>query len=147
MRVDAYGSDAVTQTAYFAYSGYIKQRKCIGGTWGEWEWVNPRMLLGVEYRTTEMWNGRPVYTELISLGALPNATTKIINTGIQISSGRVISFHTIASNVTSCIDCSQYKNITALYVYNESDYINILIGTDADLTDFGGYTLLKYYKD
>jgi hypothetical protein len=23
------------------------------GTWGKWEAVNPRMLLGAEYRTTE----------------------------------------------------------------------------------------------
>ena len=35
------------------------------GSWGEWEWVNPPMVAGSEYRTTERWNGKPVYKKLI----------------------------------------------------------------------------------
>lgn len=30
-----------------------------------WEWVNPPMELGVEYRTTERYLGKPVYTKLL----------------------------------------------------------------------------------
>lgn len=30
-------------------------------SWGAWEWVNPPMALGVEYRTTERINGKAVY--------------------------------------------------------------------------------------
>ena len=30
-------------------------------TWGEWEYINPPMVYGVEYRTTERNNGLPVY--------------------------------------------------------------------------------------
>lgn len=29
------------------------------------EWVNPPMEPGVEYRTTELWNGKPVYRQLV----------------------------------------------------------------------------------
>ncbi len=43
---------------------------------GETEWVNPPMEDGVEYRTTERIDGKPVYKQYGSLGALPNATTK-----------------------------------------------------------------------
>lgn len=32
----------------------------------EWEYLNPPMLVGEEYRTTERWNGNPVYTKLLS---------------------------------------------------------------------------------
>lgn len=40
------------------------------------EWVNPPMQLGVEYRTAERINGKPVYIKLVNLGNLPNNTTE-----------------------------------------------------------------------
>lgn len=40
-----------------------------GNTYGEWEYVNPPMLLDVEYRTTERFLGKPVYTKLMDCGA------------------------------------------------------------------------------
>ena len=36
--------------------------------WSGWEWLNPPMLSGVEYRTTERWKGEPVYTVLVNAG-------------------------------------------------------------------------------
>lgn len=61
-----YGENNATQYAKIG-EGYDYQRKCaakrdkIKGTWQPWEWVNPPMLLGEEYRTTEMYKGKPVY--------------------------------------------------------------------------------------
>lgn len=49
-----------------------------GSVWQPWEWVNPPMELGVEYRTTERYEGKPVYVRLINFGALPNASKKTI---------------------------------------------------------------------
>lgn len=48
----------------FNFTGqlYIKHKL---STWQPWEFVNPPMLAGVEYRTTERWNGKPVYTAFI----------------------------------------------------------------------------------
>lgn len=45
---------------------------------GEWEWNNPPMELGIEYRTTERWNGSAVYTKLVDCGALPDKSSKAI---------------------------------------------------------------------
>lgn len=39
-------------------------------TIGEWEWVNPPMELGTEYRTTEQRNGKAVYKKLDTDGLL-----------------------------------------------------------------------------
>lgn len=84
MRVDAYASaHAVCQTVYStSYSSaypVIWQRWCFNGTWQtEWSWVDPPMILGNEYRTTERWNGKPVYTKLVDCGAMPNATLKTV---------------------------------------------------------------------
>lgn len=36
------------------------------GVTGTWEYVNPPMLEGVEYRTTERWKGQVVYTKRVS---------------------------------------------------------------------------------
>jgi hypothetical protein len=41
-------------------------RRIHTSSWGEWEWINPPMNLNVPYRTTERWNGKPVYTKLLS---------------------------------------------------------------------------------
>ena len=35
---------------------------------GEKEWINPPMVLGLEYRTAERWNGKAVYTRLMDCG-------------------------------------------------------------------------------
>ena len=53
------------------------------GAWSPVEHENPPMVLGVEYRTTERYNGKPVYVKLVDCGALPNASSKYINTGIS----------------------------------------------------------------
>lgn len=38
----------------------------------EVEWVNPPMIIGVEYRTTERFNGKPVYAKFIVTNTLPS---------------------------------------------------------------------------
>lgn len=42
------------------------QRTRTGGVWGEWEWLNPRMALGVEYRTAERIGGKSVYKKNVN---------------------------------------------------------------------------------
>lgn len=75
--------------------------------WQPWECENPPMELGKEYRTTERWEGKPVYTVLINCGILPSTgvttTTaipspiygtidKIIRCGGTTSEGNLIPF-------------------------------------------------------
>lgn len=38
--------------------------------WNPWEWVNPPMELGTEYRTTERYLGKPLYKKLIEFPSL-----------------------------------------------------------------------------
>lgn len=52
-------------------------------TWQPWEWVNPPLSLGMEYRTTERYNGKPVYAKLVSFGNLPNASSATVSHGIE----------------------------------------------------------------
>lgn len=75
----------------YSYGGTAITRCKNAGTWGPWEWVNPPLALGVEYRTTERFVGKPVYVKTVDLGALPNATIKTVAHGI--------------SNVARCVRC------------------------------------------
>ena len=70
------------------------QRVGLNGAWGEWEFVNPPMIPGVEYRTTERWNGRVVYAKCVDCGNLvPGSATAVYpNIGMPIRwSGRTES--------------------------------------------------------
>lgn len=52
-------------------NNYIAVRKLEAGVWQPWEYVNPPMFLGVEYRTTERYLGKPVYAKLVDCGTIP----------------------------------------------------------------------------
>lgn len=64
------------------YYGSCMKRIYQDDVWQPWEWVNPPMVTGTEYRTTERWQGKPVYVKLLSLGNLPNATEKSVKHNI-----------------------------------------------------------------
>ena len=48
---------------------------------GEWEWVDPPLQSGVEYRTTKRVNGKPVFTRSISFNGLDASGNKVIFLG------------------------------------------------------------------
>lgn len=102
MLVLPYGSNALTQIAFlgtaFSSNTYIKIRKKIANGWQPWEWANPPMALGVEYRTAGRYNGTPVYTQLVSLGT----TAESFSAAVSIS-GLAAVVHAIPNlNNTNC---------------------------------------------
>lgn len=60
------------------FSEYIARRQSSdgGASWSEWEYENPPMIPGEEYRTTERRNGKAVYTMLIDVGEMPSSSHK-----------------------------------------------------------------------
>lgn len=87
MRVDArasWGGRSVMQIAYCFASlpGYTAQRMLLDGAWGEWEYVNPPMALGTEYRTTERYLGKPVYRQVVQIASLVLNTDNTVQTGV-----------------------------------------------------------------
>lgn len=67
----------------FARGACITKTK-FNGAWEPLEWVNPPMVMGVEYRTTQRYEGKPVYVKAINFGALPvTGTTTTVSTGIS----------------------------------------------------------------
>lgn len=56
------------QGEYIRYSLYTSS----GVSWQPWGCVNPLMQLGVEYRTTERYLGKPVYVKVVDCGNVPS---------------------------------------------------------------------------
>lgn len=61
---------------YGKYSNCSLRRTRYGNDYVPWEWVNPPMELGTEYRTTERYLGKPVYVKTINMGNLPGNAVK-----------------------------------------------------------------------
>lgn len=64
----------VTQFYFPAISNFTGYciRTFDGTTWTPWEWPDPPMLTGVEYRTTERYWEKPVYAQVINCGSMPD---------------------------------------------------------------------------
>lgn len=81
IRVDTVINDGVVvecfQTMKVNGTNTILVRHLIGGEWSPWECVagTEPMVVGVEYRTTERWNGNPVYAKLDNIGTTQSAAS------------------------------------------------------------------------
>lgn len=61
---------ALQLAAYVSGEVYGAREKRLN-VWGDWEHTNPPMKLGIEYRTTERYLGKPVYVKLLDCGTIP----------------------------------------------------------------------------
>ena len=141
VRVDAFDDTNVHQTAYSGLAtsvGFIVQKRvCFKGSWGEWEYDNPHMVVGYEYRTTERWNGLPVYVKMINFGALPNASVKNVEHGI---SRKAYNVRCDISSVDTGNMLSQNANITTVI----ADSTNVQIATSSDMSNINAFVTLWY---
>lgn len=72
----------VGNTTDFIFDGTVLRRYLTHkGTWSAWEWENPPMELGKEYRTTERFEGKSVYAKRIKYGKGPSDGACNLHTG------------------------------------------------------------------
>ena len=150
LRIDEATGSLVYQSLYFYASGKVHKMERVysSGTWYPWEWVNPPMQLGVEYRTTERYQGKPVYVKFVDCGALPNSASK----SISISDDTTVRCFDIVTGTnssgmvlpTACFRGLSLDREVAITANSNSIYI---------VTNFDGssytktYVLVKYYKN
>ena len=142
------GTAVATQIAFvcFNWSGVLDitkdtmfRRVKMNSVWDAWEYVNPPMKAGAEYRTIERYQGKPVYRRVVDFGALPNATTKYVDAGFKdgfifaiesvFAYNQGVCFHSHANIVSVVGSCSQ-----------------IGITTSADMSEYSARVAIKYYK-
>lgn len=101
------------------------------------EWINPPMQLGVEYRTVEQYNSKPVYAKAISFGQAPNATYKDVSHGIE-NFSQLVSYTGMMGGA-NLIEASGVDNI-------QINASNIRITTNTDVSANYVYLVLRYTK-
>ncbi len=145
VRVDSTGR-TITQTAYIALKDYVLKR-CLPNTLGTdpankfspWEWVNPPIQPGVEYRTTERYLEKPVYVKLVDCGAGPNATEKRI--AHNAANAIVIDFGGVMQYGSGGLSIPWIRASTLSVSSSE-----IVIATTANYSAYTAKVWIKYYK-
>ena len=128
---------------------HASKKRLLNGTWLPWEYDNPPLALGVEYRTTERYLGKPVYVKMIDCGNLPNAGLKTVSIGVS-GLEKVI-------DISGCVvDASNgdFYSIPATNfdasVHNVGLYAtgpqSIAISTQSDRSSDSAYVKVKYTK-
>lgn len=150
-----YDADSATQWAIpqntAAYYGSVCKREKRAGTWTPWEWVNPPLVLGVEYRTTERYLAKPVYVRVVDCGYLPNATKKQITVGTD-TNIRILEIHGVGNSDNGIFPtCNFGGNLAQTW---SSDGIvscwcmnNVIhISTGGNRSTISTKAIIKYYK-
>lgn len=122
-----------------SFMGCIATRYYNNGkqAWSPWEWINPPMQLGVEYRTAERYNGKLVYAKAINFGQAPNATYKDVSHGIE-NFGQLVSYTGMMGG-SNLIETPALDSI-------QIDASNIRITTNSDVSASYVYLVLRYTK-
>ena len=116
----------------------------------EWilEWVNPPMALGVEYRTTERWNGKVVWTVLVDCGTISAgenaistnfACSAIIGSRGQLGTGSISQSYESARNDEYMKACNVSRSSGKIYIV-------IIMGTQQSASS-PCYVQVWYTKD
>ena len=109
--------------------------------------INPQMIVGKAYRTTERWNGKAVYATLLDFGALPNNSRKTVYANILESAN-----FKIVGGVTALLSSGVFVNGVGYDSNEHASGAHIMItsagGAIAINTDYNasGVTATVFYK-
>lgn len=134
---------ALQLAAYVSGEVYGAREKRLN-VWGDWEHTNPPMELGIEYRTTERYLGKPVYVKLFDCGTIPAQGTH-----------KDLVFSPDADSIVSVTAYSSRRGTTLPY-YDANGVRYAITGTGGNsvmiwnysesLTDTNVHALIKYAK-
>lgn len=134
------------------YDGLIAIRNGDGtaGTWNSWRYINPPLIGGAEYETTERYQGKTVYAKLVNFGALPASGSRSVALASVSTSSGIVSIDGIAIT-----DGGSAIPFPMIDTSNGTIIANALVSNNGSLTvyvykDLSAYTakfLVKYTKD
>lgn len=98
---------------------------------------------GVEYKTNKVIDGHQIYGKYMTLGALPNNTTKNYSTGVDCN--KIVDFQSwaIGNDVINPLPYARSTNPIIAYFYQG----NFTIVTTSDESSKTAKLYVEYYKD
>ena len=128
----------------------ILQAVIYRGVLQDWEWVNPPMIPGVEYRTTERWKGKAVYTMMFDFGALPNNSLASITSPIT-GAKEIVNYYGAATDTTT--HSATHTAVADPFVNNHwvnlmnNGTVRIGITTTSDMSKYTAVITMEYTKE
>jgi hypothetical protein len=153
--VSNYDSSEIVQYVMNTHSGMFMIRRTLdgGATWTE-EWAIPAMFTGVEYRTTERWKGKAVYTKLLDFETLPNTATKTVYLNVapteiieikpQIVLWDSSTFGTLCQETAPS---AEFVNSVRFLASFSTSGGSVHCYTNRDMTKYVAKVVVKYTKD
>ena len=117
----------------------LKKSSSEPSAWQPFEWEHPPMQLGVEYRTVERYNSKPVYKKAVNTGALSAGTSKSVAHGVQNIGLRLSALYGLNNNGDNLVS---NPGITGILV----DGSNITITTAAGFSTSNSWVVIAYTK-
>ena len=106
---------------------------------GVTEWVNPPMMIDIEYRTTERYLGKPVYVKVVDFGPGANNAEKKVEhrarNAIVINYGGYAKY----GNGELSVPWTTHSTLSA-------SNTEIVMTADANYSGYNVYVWIKYYK-
>jgi hypothetical protein len=126
------------------YSNLWMRYSLVNNVWTPEEWLNPPMVVGTEYRTTERYNGKPVYAKLVNFGTLPNSSYKDVSFYSNTTSRPISVVGQCGANYNSLhMAIPSSSNGVDIYAVNYSAIRSI---TTHDASGQYARALVKYWK-
>lgn len=125
------------------------QRYRYDGSWGPWTWETPLMRPGVEYRTTERYKGKAVYTKLLDFGTLPSSGVKSLTVGGAtewVDLDVIFSDGNMSTGGQDKGENTLYIN-TTLYAKVYFTFNSVCIESIKDCSHYTATAVVKYTKD
>lgn len=113
-------------------------------TWSPWEYQNPLMSLGVEYRTTERHLGKPVYVMAVDFGALPNTTSKTLWSTPTANVNKIIDYGGEGAGYALPYDGTNYIKLTC--ALTGSNVVSVTVTTGTNYSSSNATIWFKYTK-
>lgn len=160
IRQDAYITGGTNSCPLVTHAVRIKHPNFLeeNDFWGPWEYESGiPMQLGVEYRTTERYLGKPVYCQVIDCGVITTDTQKIVDKSIPVldvlSCEGIIHTNSNGHNQATPFDYSdtngtKYSVTVSAEAYNQSEVDHLSIYVNSSWTVTGSvYAIVRYTKE
>lgn len=126
------------------YGNVWTRYSLVNNVWTPEEWLNPPLAVGTEYRTTERYNGKPVYAKLVNFGTLPNSSYKDVSFYSSTTSRPISVEGQCGENYNSLhMAIPSFSNGIDIFAVNYSTIRSI---TTHDASGQYARALVKYWK-
>ena len=133
---------SIWQHAFDDQSGSGLRRNSVdgGATWNPWEWENPPVADGTEYRTIKRYDGKPVYAKRIVVENAPDSAMAVLSHGLE--GITPVGWNGVATNGEAVLALPFLGSFTV-----GVDRTNITLSTTENYSGYSVEITLKYCKE